>query len=561
MNFKVFQLVWPAIMAFTVMAAPASDAADAAIVTFCTGPGLSGDCISTFTDLSDLNGFCHNFTTDFQDAISSAQTSSVARCTFFIRIPSQNRQVFNDMKFAFSKLLAAAIVLATTVSAVPQGGPIVGFLTLCTEPNLDGTCEQINLFPQVVGACHNFDSAFRNDISSAETAVVTQCSLFTGLDCSEEETFITDSTTVNLGVEAFPIFRTTKISPSISSDASATQTSFMDPEKSASQPQELSQLRKSFILFVLSGALFFDVYSSCAAITLLPVLGKDLVFQKARYNGRYLVASRIFFIQSLCSYSDFSSLVGLLAIPIAASVNPIMTIVLRAVQGIGAAMNAPTAIAMVSITFQDPQEQGQAYAVYSAVGSVKNVAGYILGGVITARLSRRWVFYLLAIVVVPFSIASWFILPVHTGTKSKDEWQRIDWLGIFSLTIGLILFVFAVTEGGGSRESFKFNHIRSSGELNFTMGKSASDHSPGPLDHNVCHIPAHRANYQGSSASPGYMVQQNFIPLFVYALSVLWYTVGIQVQAVKVFVDLWGESVLSASIRCLPMGISGGVAA
>lgn len=56
----------------------------------------------------------------------------------------------------------------------------------------------------------------------------------------------------------------------------------------------------------------------------------------------------------------------------------------------GAAMNTPTAVAMVSTTFPDPAEKSRAYAIYGAVGAVGNVSGFILGGVLTARLSWRW---------------------------------------------------------------------------------------------------------------------------------------------------------------------------
>lgn len=53
-------------------------------------------------------------------------------------------------------------------------------------------------------------------------------------------------------------------------------------------------------------------------------------------------------------------------------------------------MNVPAAIAMITISFPDPAERGRAYAIYSALGAVGNVCGFVLGGVLTARLSWRW---------------------------------------------------------------------------------------------------------------------------------------------------------------------------
>lgn len=90
-------------------------------------------------------------------------------------------------------------------------------------------------------------------------------------------------------------------------------------------------------------------------------------------------------------------IVGVLAIPIGFSPHPILIITLRAIQGIGAAMNVPTAVAMVSMTFHEPVEKNRAFAIYGIFGAVGNVSGLIIGGVLTARVSWRWgTFFLLS---------------------------------------------------------------------------------------------------------------------------------------------------------------------
>lgn len=53
-------------------------------------------------------------------------------------------------------------------------------------------------------------------------------------------------------------------------------------------------------------------------------------------------------------------------------------------------MNIPAAVAMISVAFPDPVEKGRAYAIYGAFGAIGNVSGFVLGGVLTARLSWRW---------------------------------------------------------------------------------------------------------------------------------------------------------------------------
>lgn len=57
---------------------------------------------------------------------------------------------------------------------------------------------------------------------------------------------------------------------------------------------------------------------------------------------------------------------------------------------VGAALNVPSAIAMISTSFPDHKERSRAYAVYGAFGAIGNCLGFIIGGVISARTSWRW---------------------------------------------------------------------------------------------------------------------------------------------------------------------------
>ena len=137
--------------------------------------------------------------------------------------------------------------------------------------------------------------------------------------------------------------------------------------------------------------------------------------------------------------------------------------VLEQTMMLGAAMNVPSAVAMISMSFPDRQERSRAYAVYGAFGAIGNCLGSIIGGVISSQTSWRWgklfrncihletslnsviVFYVIAMLVIPFALVSWFILPTHTNHIAEER-KNLDWPGVFSLTIGLVLFVFAVSQ-------------------------------------------------------------------------------------------------------------------
>ncbi|THU97275.1 MFS general substrate transporter [Dendrothele bispora CBS 962.96] len=322
------------------------------------------------------------------------------------------------------------------------------------------------------------------------------------------------------------------------------------------QTRLLSPLRKKLVLAVLSGAQFFDIFNACAAIIALPTLQEDLHFDEGTIQW-VLAAYTLTFAAFMLISGRISDMfhpkpvfvvgfliIGLFSIPIGASVNPIMTIILRAVQGIGAAMNIPSAIAMITTSFPDPVERGRAYAIYGAFGAIGNCLGFILGGVISSKASWRWVFYLLAILIIPFSLVSWFILPRVTSSEQKSQKKGLDWPGVASLTTGLILFVFAISESSASG----WNSPRVIAPLVisiFAFGAFL-------LIERIVKDPA---------LPPRTWTNKNFTPLFFFGWSLYWWLFSSEMQLVQVFTALWGVSTLSAAIRCLPLGIAGGTTA
>ncbi|KAK7041511.1 hypothetical protein VNI00_009381 [Paramarasmius palmivorus] len=319
---------------------------------------------------------------------------------------------------------------------------------------------------------------------------------------------------------------------------------------------QMTTLRKYIILFVVSGVQFFDIFNACAAIIALPEIEKALGFTQSSiqwvlsaytltFAACMLISGRvcdIFHPKPVFLTGCF--IVGLLAIPLGASVNPIMTIVLRAVQGIGAAMTIPSAVSMVTTTFPDPNERGRAYAIYGAFGAVGNALGFVLGGVISSQASWRWVFYLIAIIITPFAIAAWFVLPNPKSEDKSTQGKTLDWPGVATLTAGLVLFVYAITEAGSAGWS--------SPRVLATLIISIFLFGGFLLVERIVSDPAF---------PPRTWFNKNFTPLFFYAWTVYWWLFAIELQLVQVFMNLWHVSSISAAIRCIPLGITGGITA
>ena len=133
--------------------------------------------------------------------------------------------------------------------------------------------------------------------------------------------------------------------------------------------------------------------------------------------------------------------VVLTAASILAGLAPSGTILIaaRALQGVGAALIAPSALSIVMNLFTIPSERNKAMGFWGAAAPAGGTAGVFLGGIITAYVDWSWVF----LINVPIGIAvlalTRMLLP--QGTRQTG---RIDYLGAFSITGGLILLVYAI---------------------------------------------------------------------------------------------------------------------
>jgi EmrB/QacA subfamily drug resistance transporter len=110
----------------------------------------------------------------------------------------------------------------------------------------------------------------------------------------------------------------------------------------------------------------------------------------------------------------------------------------RALQGVGAALIAPAAMAIVLSLFSSPGELGKAMAIWGASAPAGGTAGVFLGGVITEWIDWRWTF----LVNVPVGILVLAAVPALVP-RLHGRRGRLDVAGAFAVTAALSLAVYA----------------------------------------------------------------------------------------------------------------------
>jgi EmrB/QacA subfamily drug resistance transporter len=104
----------------------------------------------------------------------------------------------------------------------------------------------------------------------------------------------------------------------------------------------------------------------------------------------------------------------------------------RVLQGVGAAIASPTALALVTTTFPEGPQRNRAFGVYAAVSGAGAAIGLILGGLLTDLASWRWVFF----VNVPIAVALLVATPAVLHESDTIE-GRLDLPGALTSTFGI----------------------------------------------------------------------------------------------------------------------------
>jgi EmrB/QacA subfamily drug resistance transporter len=115
----------------------------------------------------------------------------------------------------------------------------------------------------------------------------------------------------------------------------------------------------------------------------------------------------------------------------------------RAVQGLGAALAAPSALSLLTTAFPEGPARVRAIGLYTTVSAAGGATGLVAGGLLTEWVSWRWVMF----VNVPIGVAVW-ILGRRVIAETGRRQGHFDLLGALTCTLGVSAIVFGLVEAG-----------------------------------------------------------------------------------------------------------------
>ncbi|MEL7214125.1 MAG: MFS transporter [Pseudomonadota bacterium] len=113
----------------------------------------------------------------------------------------------------------------------------------------------------------------------------------------------------------------------------------------------------------------------------------------------------------------------------------------RALEGVAAAMIAPTSLAIIADAFTGP-ERGKAIGTWAAVGAAAGALAPVLGGVIVDIAGWRWAF----VAVVPVSLYAYYVArpAIRESRAPREDCAPLDWSGAVLIMLSLFALIWAL---------------------------------------------------------------------------------------------------------------------
>jgi EmrB/QacA subfamily drug resistance transporter len=208
-------------------------------------------------------------------------------------------------------------------------------------------------------------------------------------------------------------------------------------------------------LALLCTAFFMVILDSAIVVVALPSIDADLGFSTGNlqwvlsayllsFGGLLLLGGRA--ADLLGRRRVFMVGTGLFALSSLAcglAGSDVALIAARVMQGVAAAVMTPTALSILTTTFEEGPERNKALGVWAAIGGVGATAAWLVGGPVTDGLGWEWIFF----INVPVALGVVALSPVLLReSREVGRRRRFDVAGGLTITAALVALVYAVVE-------------------------------------------------------------------------------------------------------------------
>jgi EmrB/QacA subfamily drug resistance transporter len=217
------------------------------------------------------------------------------------------------------------------------------------------------------------------------------------------------------------------------------------------RPDQAAAPNPSFVLGIILACYLMIILDVSVVLTALPSIRSDLGFSDAQlswvqnayaltFGGLLLLGARAgdllgrrrVFVAGIALFTGASMLGGL-------AQSPTWLLGARALQGVGAAIAAPSTLALLTVSFPEGRERTRAVAYYSAVAGAGGSVGLVLGGMLTSWASWRWGLF----INVPIGAALIWLAPRHLPETERTA-GRFDLAGAAASTLGMTALVYGL---------------------------------------------------------------------------------------------------------------------
>jgi MFS family permease len=140
-----------------------------------------------------------------------------------------------------------------------------------------------------------------------------------------------------------------------------------------------------------------------------------------------------------------------------------MLIVCRALQGFGPAAFLPSGIMLLGSIYRPGPRKNLVFSLYGAFAPVGFFTGIFFAGVAAQFATWGWFFWIGSIILAIVAVASYLCIPNPKEEKEKAKQEgkgvKMDWWGTATVVPGLVLVVFALTDGSHAPQGWATPYI------------------------------------------------------------------------------------------------------